>query len=202
MCVWGGAVAQMMTAALGRCWQNLSGASSKSHSVPISFTHSCAHTQKGDISVLDAHTHTFLLQIHIHTCTLSHTHACAHTCAHTHTHTTHPKITTPAKTHTVKVNSHPHPHTHVHTHTHTTHSHTYIGHLPVKMTSSPSARNLRVTPCPRSSGLVPFQHSSSRLPYESGVCEETKNIKHDSGKGIKTHKRLKRTLILIRQYTK
>ena len=37
------------------------------------------------------------------------------------------------------------------------------------ITSSPSWRNFRETPCPRSNGLVPFQQSSNMEPYESGV---------------------------------
>lgn len=41
--------------------------------------------------------------------------------------------------------------------------------LPVIITSSPSCRNLRVTPLPSSTVLVPFQLSSSRLPNESSV---------------------------------
>ncbi len=47
--------------------------------------------------------------------------------------------------------------------------------VPVMITSSPSCRNLRTTPFPRSRGLVPLQDSSSILPYESSVWRKRRH---------------------------
>lgn len=44
-------------------------------------------------------------------------------------------------------------------------------YLPEIITSSPSAKNFRVTPFPRSTGFWPLQLSSSMLPYESLDCK-------------------------------
>ena len=53
--------------------------------------------------------------------------------------------------------------------------------LPVKTTSSPSLRNFRVSPLPRSTVLVPFQHNSNMLPKESGVCKKNlKDLRNES----------------------
>ena len=220
----------MMTAALGRCWQNLSGASSKSHSVPISFTHSCTHREWRYVCFRCTHTHihtythTFLLQIHTHTCMLTHTLVCVHvrtqtptltptqvntaTNTHTLTHThgltlmyMHPKITTPAKINSQSIHTHPHTTHPTHSRTHT-HTHIY---RPLTCQNDLIAISKELA-CDAMSqvqwfGTLPAQLQQTAVGVRClGKKQKTSNTTLE--RGPKHPKRLKRTLILVRQYTK